>query len=122
MWHIETEPLEQKKSTLNLKIHIDHELFKSFLLEREKVYKRYIQYNTNWLNPIKPFQPFVSPFPADTACRVRTDAQTQIQFPRGCVGNYQKKYQRAVVRALFNWLEEEYKLFQLQWKLERSIG
>ena len=100
---------------MSIQLDIEHKLFESYLIDRSSLYPSYIHYNTYWYNIVNPFQPFICPFPYKGANRITIDRTMKISFPSKCLPFYREKYQQAIVKCLFEWLEEEYKNFQKEW-------
>lgn len=115
MWSIVTAQVTRDTSTMTIRLDIEHELFESYLVERSRLYPSYINFNTYFYKILNPFQPFVCPFPYKGASRILVRESMKIGFPPKCPSFYRERYQQALVKCLFEWLEEEFKKFQKEW-------
>ena len=115
MWSIVTKQVTKETTVMSIQLKIDHKLFESYLEDRCKMYPSFISFNTNWFKITNPFQPFICPFPYNGAYRITMDRTMNVKFPQKCIPVFRERYQQAVVKRLFEWLDEEYKSFQEEW-------
>ncbi|MEK5071686.1 hypothetical protein [Sporosarcina sp. FSL K6-1508] len=84
------------------------------------MYPIYIRHNKYWFAIHNPYQPYITPFPEKYALKIKINEPIKIKFPNRFFKFYRRQFELNLVKRLLEWLEEEYILFQEEWKLRTT--